>query len=94
MDELKEFLISKGFKLVEIDDDDHYRFAKTVEEMEIIYLLVGPHEGNKNRYMLRGNPIDTFDKWGNCEWQRFYKNIEDFKLNWYRYLLFDEDECN
>lgn len=94
MDELKDFLLTQGFTLVRIDDEYHYIFSKAVEGIEFIYLLVAPHDGNGNRYMFRANPIDTFDKWSNCDFQRFYKDKEDFKNNWNKYLIFDYDECN
>lgn len=94
MEELKKFLLTKGFKLKCIEDEEHILFTKNLEGLDFIYLLVAPHEGNKYRYMFRADPIEIHDRWNNCQFQRFYKDKEDFKNNWYKYLVFDYDECN
>lgn len=94
MEELRDFLLTKGFELIREDDAEHFLFSKTVEGNEFIYLLVAPHDGNKNRFMFRADPIEEHDRWSNCQFQRFYKDKEDFKQNWYKYLVFDYDECN
>lgn len=67
---------------------------KNLEGIEFIYMLVAPHSGNKNRYMFRADPLENHDRWSNCDYQRFYKDKDDFKNNWNKYLIFDEESCN
>ena len=96
MEQINEFMLSNGFELICREDEEHYTYNKVVEGLTFIYLLVAPHSGTKNRFLLRADVEDLHDKWSNCEFQRFFKDVEDFKQNWGKYLIFDEyDEmCN
>lgn len=96
MDKFNEFLLSKGFILTDVNDNFNYFYTKTVEDVEFVYCLTAPHEGTKNRYLLRAEPYETFERWSIARFQRFYKDFDDFKQNLGKYLIFDEyDEmCN
>ena len=96
MEALNDFMIQNNFEFVCREDKEHYHYRKVVEGIPLIYLLVAPHSGTKNRFMLRADIEDEHDKWSNCRFQRFYKDIDDFKKNWGKYLIFDEDDemCN
>ena len=93
---IHDCMLRNGFEFLRKDDEEHYLYTKIVEGMEFIYLLVTPHSGTNNRFMLRADAIEKHDRWSNCEFQRFYKDADDFEENWGKYLLFDEyDEmCN
>ena len=41
------------------------------------YCIVAPHEGNNFSYMLRRNPIVTFDRWSIVVLEDFYDSAED-----------------
>lgn len=96
-DRLIAFLESKGFKHNDYYSDpdrENDVFFKDVDGIEFIYLLVYPHEGTKNRIMFRADAVENYDRWSNCDFQRFYVDEEDFKNNWNKYLIFDDKWCN
>ena len=39
--------------------------------------VVAPHKGNHFSYMLRRNPIITFDRWDVADLEDFYDSAED-----------------
>ena len=41
------------------------------------YCIVAPHEGNNFSYILRRNPIITFDRWDIVDLEDFYDSAED-----------------
>ena len=41
------------------------------------YCIVAPHKGNNFSYILRRNPIITFDRWSITDLEDFYNNAED-----------------
>lgn len=92
MEQINEFMLSVGFELKCREDESHYIYNKTVEGIKFVYLLVAPHSGTKNRFMLRADALELHDRWANCDFQRFYRDIEDFKHNWGKYLIFDEND--
>lgn len=59
--------IEKWFKN---DKDNTYRIDKDeshlyVNTKSVIYLIVAPHAGTDNKYMLRVAPAASFDRWAN-----------------------------
>lgn len=96
MEQINEFMNNNGFELICRVDEEHYIYNKVVEGLTFIYLLIAPHSGTKNRFLLRADVEELHDRWSNCKFQRFFKDTEDFKHNWGKYLIFDEDDemCN
>lgn len=94
MEELRQFLETKGYIFTGKEDEEHYHFEKNIEGIDFIFLLVAPHNGNNNRYMFRGDTVENHDRWSNCDYQRFYTSIEDFKENYGQWLIFDEELSN
>lgn len=95
MEEFKDFFVSRGYEFTGVERDEmHYHFKKEIEGLTFIFLLVAPHEGNNNRYMLRADELEDHDRWSNCNFQRFYTDIEDFKKNWNKWLVFDDELSN
>jgi len=45
------------------------------ERNGIYYSVTAPHEGNNFMYMLRANPVATFDKWSNADYEEFYDDL-------------------
>ena len=42
------------------------------------FALTEPHDGNKNRWMLRAEDSEYFDKWSNASYEEFYDTVDDF----------------
>lgn len=89
MNEIKDFLLTKGYELKCIEDNQHYLFTKTIEELDFIFLLIAPHEGNNYHYIFRCDTVINHDRWSNCDFERSYLDVEDFKQNWNLWLLFN-----
>lgn len=88
-------LENNGYIFIQSSDDIHATFYKFVDGNKFLLLLVGPHDGNNNGYILRGEFSACFDKWTNATYQRWLSSEEDFLDNWYKFWLLEEldDEC-
>ena len=89
-DEWNHFIQSNGV----IKDDETNEITHIYMKDNILYYsIVAPHSGNDFKYMLRVNPIKTFDRWSVADIEEFYDTIDelnyDIKHNkWmYRTLL-------
>ncbi len=91
MKECVQCLLDNGYKLIEYDDTIHVRFRKFIDGNDFVLLLIGPHKGNNFGYILRGDFVETHDKWSNADYQRFFRDKDDFLKNWNRFWLFDVD---
>lgn len=67
MKQINEFMINNGFELICREDEWHYLYNKVVEGLTFIYLLIAPHSGTKNRFLLRADVEELYDRWSNCE---------------------------
>lgn len=78
MEKIKIQLQLQGFKIKDtikdIDGSLSYIYA---EKGCMYYCIVSPHEGNHFSYMLRRNPIITFDGWSAADLEDFYNSAED-----------------
>ena len=70
--ELRGFIIKDVIK--NLDGTLSHIYA---EKGCMYYCVVGPHEGNDFNYMLRRNPIVTFDRWSIVDLEDFYNSAED-----------------
>lgn len=52
-----------------------------MEDTFLYYSVVAPHSGNNYKYMLRINPIQTFDRWINADIEEFYDTINELNYN-------------
>ena len=89
-----ETLGKKGFTYLGEDGEDCFAFEKTIDSNECTFRLRLPFEETKHRIMFRGDTIETHDSWSNCQWQRFYKDEQDFMENWDKLFIFEYDACN
>ena len=78
MEMIKIQLQIRGFKIKDtIKDMDGYLSHIYAEKGCMYYCVVAPHEGNDFSYMLRRNPIVTFDRWSITDLEDFYDSAED-----------------
>ena len=47
----------------------------------LLFSITAPHEGNEYKYMLRINPANTFDKWGNADIEEFYDDMDSLNYD-------------
>ena len=60
-----------------ITDDETNEITHIYMEDDILYYsIVAPHSGNNFKYMLRINPIKTFDRWSVADIEEFYDTID------------------
>lgn len=59
----------------EMDNSNWY-----LEKNDDIVNLVAPHEGNNNKWMLRADFKETFDKWGNALFEGFFEDINELDI--------------
>ena len=71
-----------GYQLIQWDTPMHVRLRKEIDGNELHVLLVAPHEGNKNRYMLRADFLENHDRWSNADYEAFFTDEESFAENW------------
>lgn len=78
MEMIKIQLQIRGFKIKDtIKDMDGYPSHIYAEKGCMYYCIVAPHEGNNFSYILRRNPIITFDRWSITDLEDFYDSAED-----------------
>ena len=78
MEKIKIQLQLQGFKIKDtIKDIDGYLSHIYAEKGCMYYCVVAPHKGNHFSYMLRRNPIITFDRWSIADLEDFYNSAED-----------------
>ena len=70
--ELRGFIIKDVIK--NLDGTLSHIYA---EKGCMYYCVVGPHAGNDFSYMLRRNPIVTFDRWSVVDLEDFYDSAEE-----------------
>ena len=69
--ELRGFTIKDTIK--DLDGKLSHIYA---EKGCMYYCVISPHEGNDFSYMLRRNPIITFDRWSSVDLEDFYDDAE------------------
>ena len=81
--ELQNFIIKDTIK-----DENNCLSHIYAEKGCMYYGVVAPHNGNDFSYMLRRNPIVTFDRWSIVDLEDFYDSAEDLleELNYERDL--------
>ena len=81
--ELQNFIIKDTIK-----DENNCLSHIYAEKGCMYYCVVAPHNGNDFSYMLRRNPIVTFDRWSIVDLEDFYDSAEDLleELNYERDL--------
>lgn len=82
-------LVNAGYNLIAKDDENHYRFYKYIDGNEFHILLV-VNLNNCGGYLLRGEFLQSFDKWSNASYERKFVNTEDFEKNWSRFWIFED----
>lgn len=93
MEKFHKFLLENGFEFqYKTNNEANYYYTKVVEGIDFVYCLTAPHEGTRNRYLLRAETEKEFDRWSIARFMRFYKDFNDFKENWGKYLFFDESD--
>ena len=77
MEMIKMQLQLRGFEIKDtIKDIDGWLSHIYAEKGCMYYCIVAPHEGNNFSYMLRRNPIVTFDRWSIVDLEDFYNTAE------------------
>ena len=61
MKKIKEFFEHSG----EIFDIDENEYRMDAESETAIFLIVKPHSGTNNKWMLRVSTVSAFDRWAN-----------------------------
>lgn len=72
------------------DNDNYYQGASAIGDLDsgfideiiwqrnnILYSITSPHEGNGFTYLVRINPQETFDKWGNADIELKFYNCDE-----------------
>ena len=78
MEMIKIQLQLRGFEIKDtIKGMDSWLSHIYAEKGCMYYCIVAPHEGNDFSYMLRRNPIITFDRWDIVDLEDFYDSAED-----------------
>lgn len=78
IEKIKIQLQLQGFKIKDtIKDIDGYLSHIYAEKGCMYYCVVAPHKGNDFSYILRRNPIVTFDRWNIVDLEDFYDSAED-----------------
>lgn len=78
METIKLQLQLRGFEIKDtIKDMDGELSHIYAEKGCLYYCVVAPHTGNDFKYVLRRNPIVTFDRWSVADLEDFYNNAED-----------------
>ena len=78
MEMIKIQLQLRGFEIKDtIKDIDGCLSHIYAEKGCMYYCIVAPHKGNHFSYMLRRNPIVTFDRWSIADLEDFYNSAED-----------------
>lgn len=78
MEMIKIQLQLRGFEIKDtIKDMDGCLSHIYAEKGCMYYCIVAPHKGNHFNYMLRRNPIVTFDRWSIADLEDFYNSAED-----------------
>lgn len=77
MEMIKMQLQLRGFEIKDtIKDINGWLSHIYAEKGCMYYCIVAPHEGNNFSYMLRRNPIVTFDRWSIVDLEDFYNSAE------------------
>lgn len=78
MEELIKYMENAGFEYdYDVDMENAY-FNKIINGEHWLFALVSPHDGNKNRWMLRAETKRDFDRWSVASFEEFYDTVEDF----------------
>ena len=78
MEMIKIQLQLRGFEIKDtIKDLDGTLSHIYAEKGYMYYCVVAPHKGNNFSYILRRNPIITFDRWSIVDLEDFYDSAED-----------------
>ena len=75
---LIEYMEKNGYQYEDEYDMSTIYFSKDFGNELWYFALTEPHDGNENRWMLRAENCETFDKWSNAGYQEYYNTIEDF----------------
>ena len=44
---------------------------------DLYFCIISPHEGNHFKFLLRANPVATFDRWGVCDFEKEFDNSKE-----------------
>lgn len=82
MEKIKIQMELKDFKIEDILIDENNLLSHIYASKGCMYYsVIAPHKGNHFKYLLRRNPIITFDKWGNVDLEDAYNTAEDLLKN-------------
>lgn len=62
MENIRKWFENDKNNTYNIDSDEYHLYVNT---KTVIYLIVAPHAGNDNKWMLRVSPAASFDRWAN-----------------------------
>lgn len=78
MEKIKIQMELKGFKIIDTLIDENNLLSHIFASKGCMcYAVVAPHKGNDFKYILRRNPIVTFDRWSIVDLEDFYNSAED-----------------
>ena len=78
MERLVKYMEDNGYRYENDWDMSTIYFSKTMNHKYCFFALIEPHDGNKNRWMLRAEDSEYFDKWSNASYEAFYDTVDDF----------------
>ena len=81
LEEIKEFMVDNEFIVDHQVDYDQVVFTKKVNEIDYIFSITTPHEGNGFVWLFRADRTIEHDRWANCDWETEYTDVKDFKEN-------------
>lgn len=92
---LTKCMVDNGFTYEDDYDMSTVYFSKAINDDLWVFALTEPHDGNKNRWMLRAERHEYFDKWGNASFEKFYGDADEFLKNvWFDLEeLYYEEDC-
>ena len=88
MQQLIKYMEDNGYWYDDDWDMSTVYFSKMVNNKYCFFALTEPHDGNKNRWMLRAEDSEYFDKWSNASYEEFYDTVDDF----IKYALLDVEK--
>ena len=75
---LIKYLEDNGYQYEDDVNMSTVYFSKMFNNTEWIFALTEPHDGNKNRWVLRAEDSMYLDRWSGASFERFYDSVGEF----------------
>lgn len=75
LNKLEELYLSEGYNLYYRCEEQIY-FTINIRNERYIIAIVCPPNGNNNHWIMRADPWEHHDRWGNCMWENKMESFE------------------